>query len=302
MFFKICILGVVLAAGGFGQAAEQQSTGELSARELYYREKPVNETLPAISTTAAGEAPQTAQPKPKKERRSTTSIIPKTQPKTAPPRGDTARSQSHSDSPVNVPEQPRVAPIPIPVVEHLGLRYSLLSVDKDTNKTEPVDPDRVFHSGDCLALELEPNRAGYLYVFAKSSNGNYDPLFPSPQMQDESEVVNGRTKQRAPQNYCFELDEQTGDEHLYLIFSRNRQQVYDLHEAVLKRQATKLIADADEFNKEASSTVEQLASRGFKVTKVSAPQSGELKYSVYVVPSVEEKKDTVFADIRIKHQ
>lgn len=313
MCLKVRFLGVLLAITGFGQVARAQSTDNLSARELYYREeKPANDALPAIAAAGAGASSQPARPRPKprKEPANTGSTMAPKQPKATS--ADRDSRSSHSDNGVNDSDPVRLVPAAIPVVEHLGLRYSLLLVDKEKNTSAPVDPDRVFHNGDCLALELEPNRTGYLYVFAKASNGNYDPLFPAPQMQDESEVVLGRTKQRAPQNYCFELDDQPGEEHLYLILSRNPERAYDLHKAVLQRDGTpeggaaanassKLIADADQLNKQATETVAELTNRGFKLTKVSAPQSGEAKYSVYVVPASIEK-DTVFADIRIKHQ
>jgi Domain of unknown function (DUF4384) len=295
MSVRIGLFVLVLAGGALAQAPNEQKSDQLSARELYYLEKAANEQLPAPSPAAG----KRAKSKPTDTASSTRN-----------------GSQSHSDTSTHgkVPEPPHPAPQPIPAVDHLGLRYSLLLVNAGTAQSEPVDPDRVFHNGDCLALELEPNRAGYVYVLAKTSNGTWEALFPSQQMQGESEVVQARVKQRAPQNYCFELDEDTGEEHLYLVLSRNPEQIYDLHDALLKKGSgaetgtapqtpTQVIADTTQFNTEAADTVTALASRGFKITKVgAAPQTGETKYSVYVVPAAQEKKDTVFADIRIKHQ
>src|ERR1700685_684100 len=281
MLLKICVLGGALAVSGFGQVAAKQANDALSARELYYTEKPVGDDVPALPAAAASGADQV--PPEKKQNinaKGTTSGVRNTPRKTT------------SDNRANISHQSGPAPAAIPVVDHLGLRYSLLLVDKNTNEAKPVDPDGIFHTGDCLALELEPNRAGYMYVLQRVSNGSWDALFPSPQIRDESEVVQGRTKQRVPQNYCFELDEQKGEEHLYLILSRNPEQVYDLHDAVLRKDSgteqgpaekasTKLlVTDAAPFSQEATDAVKQLSSRGFKITKVSAPERGEAKDSV----------------------
>jgi Domain of unknown function (DUF4384) len=312
MCLKMCLLAMVLATSQFAQIPEKQTGADLSARELYYQEPQANDALPSLSSGGGGGAAQTVQ-QPAKRKKGTTGTT-STMSKPTKSKSSTY-SSSRTDNPINRPEPP-LSPAAIPVVEHLGLRYSLLLVnkaaDKDTTSSQPVDPDRVFHNGDCLALELEPNRTGYLYVLAKGENGNYDPLFPGPGMQDESETVYGRTKQRVPLHYCFELDEHPGEEHLYLILSRSPAQVADLHNAVYRRDSaldggaaakvsSKLVADAAEFNKQATNTVTDLASRGFKISKISAPEDGRPEYSVYVVPAKSEKKDTVFVDIRINH-
>jgi hypothetical protein len=210
----------------------------------------------------------------------------------------------------NTPPKEAIPDKPISAAGTLALRYRLLLVDKTTNQATPVDAASIFHKDDCLALELEPNRSGYVYVLAKESNGNWHPLFPSPEIDGESEMVLGHTKQRTPQKYCFTLDEEAGDEHLYVVVSRDAEEVQDLHIALLNQnqqlpladKGAAEMADASAINKEANDMVTQLGSRGFKVTKPGAEAPSEEKYSVYVAPASLTKKDTVFTDILIKHQ
>jgi hypothetical protein len=151
-------------------------------------------------------------------------------------------------------------------------------------------------------------------VLAKESTGNWNPLFPNPQMEGEAEIVHSRTMQRAPQKFCFELDENKGTEHLYVILSRNPAEVHDLNMALLKTgEGSKaltpatpsepaIMADASLLNKEANDTVAELGSRGFKISKTGSDAPVSEKFSVYVVPAALEKKDTVFAEIKINHQ
>jgi hypothetical protein len=302
MLLRIFLLGSFLAAA-YSQAPPANSSDQLSARELYYKETASNEKMPPITRKVSKPAAKVADAK-----------KPAAASQTAPSASSPVTAASNEvarqpDNAVNVSlrrvDDTQKQP---PPADHLGLRYRLLMVDKATNVTHPVDADSVFHTGDCLALELQPNRAGYLYVLAKESNGNWHPLFPSPEMEDEPETVQGYSKERAPQHYCYELDEHPGEEHLFIILSRNPEQVKELHFALLKRDAPKQMADARPpstdslFNKEASDTVAEFGSRGFKITKVSAAAAQDEKYSVFVVPASLEKKDTVFAEVIIKHE
>jgi hypothetical protein len=292
MLLRTFLLAGFLAAG-YAQAPPVNSSDQLSARELYYKETASDEKMPPITRKVSKPVKKVVEAK-KSEAPSQT--------------GQSQAAVQKPDNAVNVSLRHVDDTQPPPAVSHLGLRYRLLMIDKATNVSHPVDSDSVFHSGDCLALELEPNRAGYLYVLAKESNGNWHPLFPSPEMENEPETVQGYSKERAPQHYCYELDEQPGDEHLYVILSRNPEQVKELHFALLKKDAPKEMAQARSpstdsmFNKEASDTVAEYGSRGFKITKVSAAAQQDEKYSVFVVPASLEKKDTVFAEVIIKHQ
>ncbi len=282
------LLITACAAAGFARQQPPTPPDQLTAREIFYREAPQDEKLPPLTTPH--------QPV-KKQVKAAPAM-----PHESAPVASSAKEQSGNLATVAA----------VPVAEHFGLRYRLLKVDKTTNRATPIPADAVFHAGDCLALELEPNRAGYLYVLAKESNGNWHSLFPSPEMKDESEVLHAHEMQRAPQKYCFELDEQPGEENLYVVLSRNPEQAQSLHAALFKNESSgpsspqpassPMMADNVALDKEANNVVTELGSRGFKVTKTGATGSNEEKYSVYVVPASLEKKDTIFADIRINHQ
>src|ERR1019366_2961911 len=72
---------------------------------------------------------------------------------------------------------------------HLGLRYTLLQVSSRGDRGTPADPDRNFRKGDCVALELETNRSGNLYVLVKESDANWVPMFPTPELSDQSNRI-----------------------------------------------------------------------------------------------------------------
>src|SRR5208283_1278272 len=116
------------------------------------------------------------------------------------------------------------APAPVPVV-HLGIRYNLLLVD-DANQGVAVDSDRVFRKGDRLAIEVEANRSGYLYVLARQSSGSWQALLPSAEMSGESNVIDPGSKIRVPRAYYFEIQDPPGSERLVLVFSRAPQDFY----------------------------------------------------------------------------
>ena len=104
-------------------------------------------------------------------------------------------------------------------VPHLGFRYTVALVNQTSGKAESVDPDRDFRKGECVRIELESNQSGYLYVLSKQSSGTWLPLFPSPEMPGESDVIDPGQKVRAPKDYCFEINDPPGTETLFVALS-----------------------------------------------------------------------------------
>jgi hypothetical protein len=191
----------------------------------------------------------------------------------------------------------------------LGLRYVLLLVDKSSNRTQAVDSDGVYKSGDCLALELESNRSAYLYVFSPSSEGTWDVLLPNPQMPDEREAVQARVPQRVPQNYCFELDDHVGEEHVFVVLSRNPEEAHTLHAAIVQGRTTAAAIKRDhnsghpiQADAQVQDAIHRLRGRGFKLSKAGNSEDAADPYSVYVAPASLEKSDTIFVEIVIKHR
>ena len=55
----------------------------------------------------------------------------------------------------------------------------MLLVNQTSGRTEIADSDRVFRKGECVAIDFEANRSGYLYVLAKQSSGDWRPMSPA---------------------------------------------------------------------------------------------------------------------------
>ncbi len=77
------------------------------------------------------------------------------------------------------------------------------------------------------------NQAGYLYVIAKGSSGTWSPLFPHPESSvQRNEVVPGRRHQvPGGENEFFTFDEQTGEEKVFILLSK--EPVGDLDSTIL---------------------------------------------------------------------
>jgi hypothetical protein len=272
-----------------------QPASELSARALFYREQPDQDKLPAVSKA-----------KPAVSRKSQTV-------------SKTSNQQKPGSASSGVPI--------IPVVQHLGLRYNVMLVNSQTGAAEPADPDRTFRRGECFALEFEANRSGYLYVLSQGSSGRWQSLFPSDEMPDESNIVRSRSSVRVPVNHCFQIEDPPGTERVFVVLSRNPEDLYDLHEAIRTgrggsgepsptapsvKPAPELLAMA-RVDREVQRLSDDLRSRDLRVVKVTRPEAaGEPPNSVYVVmastagarpgSSSAPPSDRVVTEIRIVHK
>ena len=200
---------------------------------------------------------------------------------------------------------------------HLGIRYNLLLVDQN-NQGTPVEPDRIFRKGDRVAIEIEANRSGYLYVLARQSSGAWQALLPSPEMSDESNVIDPGRKIRVPEAYYFEIQDPPGSEHLVLVFSRDPQDFYELYQGIRKQNAAPataapppghpaqqdvLIADASRVNSALARMQSQFGGRDIAIRKVAQPLSpGEPAGSVYVVNSSDKPASSVVTEIELNHR
>jgi hypothetical protein len=264
----------------------QQQPGELSARALYYREQPDEDKLPPVPAAKPAGARKTAA-----------------RPKTA-----AAKPQT----PDGVPVRPAVAGIP--VVQNLGLRYNVVLVDPRTGRSEPVDAGRMFESGECIALEFEANRSGYLYVLEQGSSGRWLSLFPSPEMPDESNVVRARSTVRVPARHCFEIEGVPGVERIFVVLSRNPEDLAQLHQAIRSgrpeepgpapagKSETTLLA-MNRLDREIARFANDLRSRDLRIKKIAEPEAaGEPPNSVYVVNASSTPADRVVTEVRIEHR
>jgi hypothetical protein len=232
------------------------------------------------------------------------------------------KSAAVKPKPVQVKDTPKDTPVPKdpeePVspnaVKNLGFRYSVSLWNEAKAKPEPVDSDRIFHRGECFLLNFEANRSGYLYVLAKQSDGTWMPLLPSPQMPDEKNIVDPGQKMKIPSEYCFKVEDPAGSETLFVVFSRDPRDVYDLNEAIKSSSApsTAPVRPAGEVIQTASARITKAVdvfrqfngtrNLSFQKTTEQTQDPQEAPFSKYVVSSSEKPVSKVVAQIEIQHR
>ena len=277
----------LLVLSGIGLCQDTSST--LNARALFYREQQDSDKLPAVP----GKSARTR--------------------KTATASSDKSAAVQRLQEPLPVAtrqDEPSRAPI-VPAVQHLGLRYNILLVDAQ-GRTTFADPDGNFHRDDCIQIEFFPNRSGYLYVVEQGSSKSWQPLLPSPNMPEEANIVRSYTTVRVPQNYCFTIDDPPGDERLFIVLSRNPEDIHDLHEAIKNDSggqpapaapaAAPSVITADNRLDDAIRRVSELQSRDIKIKKISHPENSEPPESVYVTNASDTASDRLVLQIQIKHR
>ncbi|HUA62063.1 MAG TPA: DUF4384 domain-containing protein [Verrucomicrobiae bacterium] len=195
-----------------------------------------------------------------------------------------------------------------PPAHNLGIRYNLMLVDSKNHGT-PVDSDHVFRRGDEVALEVEANHSGYLYVLARQSSGEFRALLPSEEMTDQSNIIDPGKRIRIPENYTFVIQDPPGAEHLVLIFSRDPQDFDDIYEKIRNQQnpsrrlpAGNVQMAQARMNDAVNRMEEQFGTRDIAIRKVSQPlQSGEPAGSVYVVNTSAIPSSSIVTELQIRH-
>jgi len=143
-----CLAALFLAA------SLQAQESKLDPRQVYYKPQ----TTPKVDqNTDSGQKPGDTNPKSTATKHTTGGK------KTTKP-GDT--SGTGHDLTVK-----KVEPLP------LGLQYAILQ-EQDSGGVAPVDPDKVFTTGDRIRLRIEVNTDAYVYLVTKDSTGTWRPLFP----------------------------------------------------------------------------------------------------------------------------
>jgi hypothetical protein len=289
----------------------QQPSSDLTARTLWLEEQPDSDKLPTIPAAKAHQVKKVSL---------TVGGAAKPTPEAGTALGTTK----------NEGAQPGTV---IPSVKNLGLRYNLLLVDAQSGQGEPVESERVFQPGECVALELEANHSGYLYVLNRGSSGSWQPLLPSPEMADEANIIGARSRVRVPQNYCFKIEGPAGEEQMFVVLSRNPAELYGLHDSIKNDDGGGGAAESGAESTGAGSSVAaarpvsstrpgppvmtaqlrlshevsrmeaSLGMRDLKITKIAQSQdAAEPPGSVYVVNSSAASSDKVVTEIRIRHK
>jgi hypothetical protein len=203
----------------------------------------------------------------------------------------------------------------VPAAMHLGLRYTLLLVSGRGGRGQPVAPERNFQKGDCVALELETNRSGYLYVLSKQSSGDWVPLFPTPELADQSNRIDPGEIVRTPKQSCFELDDPPGVETLFVVLSRDPRDVYELSDSIQgphdrPQPAATELASAGRINSAVDRMSEAYGTRDLPFRQVAkaapakapAVAKNETGHTVYVVNGSNTPLATLVTKVEILHR
>jgi serine/threonine protein kinase len=100
-----------------------------------------------------------------------------------------------------------------------GIRFRMIQAGVNDAAMD-VDPSKEFHSGDRLRFAFESNIDGYLYVAQQGSSGNWDVLFPNPDINGGRNAVKRNEEYEVPRGDWFMLDNNVGTEHLFIFLSR----------------------------------------------------------------------------------
>lgn len=197
---------------------------------------------------------------------------------------------------------------------HLGLRYNIVLVDR-SGERQHISADRVLHTGDCFAIDIESNRSGYLYVFAKQSSGSWRPLLPSPEMPDATNVLDPGKKMQVPNGYCFRIQDPPGREMLFVVLSRDPRDFYELYEGYKAKSGGSVpgsssqggselqMATAGKLDSAVQHLDERFTTRDISITKASMPQEkSEPAGSVYVVNTSGRPTSSIVTKIIVRHQ
>jgi len=197
-----------------------------------------------------------------------------------------------------------------PAIVHLGLRYNVVLIGEN-DRREEISSNRVLKDGDCFAIDLQTNHTGYLYVLARQSSGSWMPLFPSPDMAGLSNQIEPFKKVEVPKGYCFTVHKPAGKETLFVVFSRDKKDFFELYESMKARQEKGSAASPDMQMAEAKqvdAAVEHLnekfgGSRDLSITRVPEPvKKDEPRGAVYVVNTSGRPSSSLVTKIEILHR
>jgi hypothetical protein len=286
-----------------------------TARELFY--SAASEPAPAAKAPpkAAAKAP------PKKAASAPTRVVTGDQP---PPHGTTPPKDPAGGLPLGASVIPAVATAPSTAPAPstgtaLGLRYTILRLAG--NDMADVPPDTVFHAGDRIQFNIQTNGPGFLYIVSQGSSGTWKPMFPSTEVEDGNNRVDGWHTYTMPPKSRMVFDEQTGVEKIFIVFSREPEadlenMIYSLQgnqahpaahspDAVPKPKQMVRIAGLNIDD----STVGRLRttySRDLIVERVDgqtpADRSDKQENAEYVVNPSGSSSSRVVADLKLVHQ
>ena len=287
--------------------AQSASRKELTPRELFYAaaQVPPKTNAPRPPVKTAMRTPKAAA-KPVE--------IARADPQPTAPRP----TQSETSAPV-IKTAIQTAPMPSSGEPPLGIRYTILKINSD-NSTLETAPDAVFHSGDRIRISVEANAPGYLYIINQGSSGTWKPMFPSPELDDGNNRVEGWHPYTMPPKSRMAFDATPGTENLFLVFSRQPEP--DLEKMIYSLQGGKRAEKTEKTEKPeepvrsdktlimaaniGNPMVDRLRnaySRDLIVEKVDPNTPGDRKETaVYVVNPTGSTDSRIVADLHLVHK
>jgi hypothetical protein len=292
MGFKRLLMAACFA---FLVGAQEPAKPQLTARELFYAAV----RMPAAAPVARPAGQKAAPPKAAQQNVSAPAPAPSEPVNPPQPAGDAAAISPAS-----------LVPSPAP----LGLKYTILKRSGDD--MIEVSADTVFHAGDRIRISVETNQPGFLYIINRGSSGLWQPLFPSADVDDGSNHVEGFHDYLLPPKSRMVFDETTGTERLFLVFSREPEpnldrMIYSLTSNPAsgpnQKQApvtkTLLVANNSGVDDSTVGLLRSVHSRDLRIEKVDERTPGEKKETaVYVVNPSGSADSRVVADLLLVHQ
>jgi hypothetical protein len=211
------------------------------------------------------------------------------------------------------------APAP-PTGTPLGLKYTILR--KSGDQMVEVPPDTIFHSGDRLQLSVQTNGPGYLYIISRGTSGTWRPMFPSPEVADGNNHLDGWSASVLPTKAYMLMEGQTGTESLFVVFSRTPEDglenmVYSLQDAPVKtkpasekapdKPAKKYVISASaEIPDSTVGHLKDTYTRDLIIEKVDEKtedkSAAKQENAIYVVNPSGSSDSRVVADIKLVHK
>jgi hypothetical protein len=291
---RFCAVAVLFLAGMAGAAQT------LTPREIFYGQHRA----------------QDAKPQPRKSTAAPAKVSPAKEaaPSVAPVETDTRPT----------PEQPTYvsAGYVKPEARPLAMRYSVRKLEGGTYSD--IDADTVFHAGDHIALGIETNDSGYLYVVAQGSSGRWEVKYPTERVSGSNRVERGKTYKIPPgADEVMTFDSQAGTERLFVVLSRKpladlEKLIYSLqndNSAPPKDAPTMLAQNFAPIDDSVVQGLRTTYARDLVIEKVgdskaaaasapepSVPPERLGEKAVYVVNMSADDKARVVADIALNHE
>ena len=306
----------------FTAAAQDASQPQFTARELFYSaaSEPASPAAPAPKPATPAPKPTVAAKKPAVQTppAHSTAVTTPSQPATQPA---PAQPVPRPDGAMVIKASMVTAPAPASGTP-LGLKYTILK--KSGDEMMEVPPDTVFHAGDRIQLSVQTNGPGYLYIILRGSSGTWKPMFPSPDVADGDNHVDGWNAKVLPPKSRMVFDEQTGAEHIFVVFSRTPEDglenmIYSLQDGAKAKPASVKEPDKAKSKKyvmSASADIPDSAvghlrdtyTRDLVIEKVDekTPEdksaANKKENAVYVVNPSGSSDSRVVAEVKLVHQ